>query len=204
MSDLFDQTETPPDFRLEFRVVPSWNDFLTSISNPFVQAQNVKLWRQRGRDRAVEKFRELGMPLIGIRRELRSVDKKTGDRKSEFFEGLAEPFFDEPIACLVRLWRPTAAAYDIHNLVVKPLFDGLVDVKLLSTDSVGSFPEMGYRFEGVDTTLKLTAAETAERKAYLDSFRDRNKTPPRLPLPARIWFDFTRISELPNRSIFAR
>lgn len=203
MPNLFDQFEQPPDFRLTFRVVPSWNDFLASASNPYMQGTNIKLWRGRGRERTAEAFKEMGLPVIMIRRELRSTDKKTGLPKQEFFEGLESPFFDEPVACLVRLWRPTAAAYDVHNLVIKPILDGAADVRLIAKDSADAFPQLGFRFEGVDPTLKLTQAERDERKQYLDKWRDKGKNPPRLPLPARIWLDFNRLSVLPNGSIYS-
>ena len=124
-TNLFAYKRPEPDFRIPFKVIPSVNDILSSArtnnSNFSPITSDVKKWRKRARERAVEVFREHKFPIVSIRRELRSTNKKTGARNQEFFDGLQTPLFSEPVACLVCLWRPTNADFDVHNLVCKPL-----------------------------------------------------------------------------------
>lgn len=200
---LFEYTKPKPCFSLLFRVVPSWNDAMSTDGSSYnTLGAFKKKWRARGRARAVAVLREQEKAIVSIRRELRTVDKRTGMKKAEFFEGLEEPLFKESVAVIVRLWRPTAAAYDVHNLVIKPIIDGFGDVRIFETDAVRGLPELGFCFEGVDPSLKLSREEIEERKRYFDGFRNAGRTPPRLPLPARILFDFYRCSRLKFGTIY--
>lgn len=200
--NLFDSQIPVPDLRIAFRVIPTANDFMATASNPYAAGANTKKWRDRGRERAKAVFDDLGLPTEVIRRELRSKDKN-GQPKVEYFPALLSPYFEEPVGVIVRLWRPSNGQYDIPNLHIKAVMDGFTDVRLWVNDSVKELPELGFRFEGVDPSLKLTAAEVEERRIYAQSFRDRGATPPRMSLPARIWFDITRLSVLPTGSIYA-
>jgi hypothetical protein len=205
-NNLFAYKRPEPDFRIPFRVIPSVNDILSSArtnnSKFSPVTEDVKKWRKRARERAVEVFSEQDLETTTLCRQLRSKDKRTGLNKQEFFKGLQNPFFDEPVACLVCLWRPTNGDFDVHNLFVKPIFDGFADVRLYEIDAVRGFPEMAFSFEGVDPSLKLSDDEKRERKEYQDSFRNRGKEPPRLPLPARIHFDFYKLARLRFGTLF--
>ena len=204
-NNLFAYNRPEPDFRIPFRVVPSVNDILSSArtnnSKYSPVTEDVKKWRKRARARAVEVFKENGFEISLLSRQLRSKDR-FGANKQEYFDGLQNPFFTEPVACLVCLWRPSNADFDVHNLFVKPIFDGFADVRLYEKDAVRGFPEMAFSFEGVDPSLKLTDDERRERKEYQDSFRNRGKEPPRLPLPAKIHFDFYKLSRLRFGTLF--
>lgn len=196
--NLFAPPALEPCFRVEFRMIWSWNLVLTSTEIPFKVAGDVKLWRGRGRSRGVEAAKAAGLKTHTIMRELRTIDKRTGVNKKEFFEGCVEPFFREPIAVLVRMWRPNASDYDIPNLVIKPVIDGFGDVQIFESDAVKQMPELGFKFEGIDRSLALTPKEKLDREIFRATYPKK----PVPPLPFRVYFDFYRLARLKNNTLY--
>lgn len=191
--NLFDADLPEPCFRVPFQVVPSANDLTSMRSNPYALGGFVKKWRRRGRTRCVEVARERGWEI-----GLHKYQPPRG--RADYFDALKTVFFDEPVFCVLRVWRPTNAAYDVHNPFIKPILDGFVDVRLMSDDSYAHLPDVWFHFESVDESLKLTDDGRAARA----DLRKKGKKVP--PLPARFWFDFFRLSRIggnPLELVFA-
>lgn len=198
--NLFDAVRPSPCVLIEFRVLPSWNDMLAGVEAMTLRGE-VKKWKKRGRTRALETLQKIHPEIKTetIEKITRSRDKRTGEFKREYFEGLSECYLNEPFACIVQMWRANHNEYDIHNLVIKPIFDGFVDIRLMAGDHFKFFPQMGFEFCGVDPSLKITAKEKEAR----DTFRLLYPKKPMPPLPAKIRFNFYRLNRLQNGSIYS-
>lgn len=185
--NLFDTQIPTPDFRVPFQVLLSANDVQSGASrnNAFALAGIIKKWRRRGRSRTMEIAKEKGLPKFE-----KLYTPPRGRR--EVFDAMKTVFFKEKVVCIVRIWRPNNADYDVHNPFIKPILDGMVDVNLISDDSFKFVTDVFFHFESVDETLKIDDRMKQARK----QIRDRNKTPP--PLPSRFYFDFYRLSRFPN------
>lgn len=190
--NLFEQNTAKADITIPFTVLLSVNDVQQGASraNAFALSALIKKWRKRGRNRACQTLSGEGYALQELTREIK------GSNKIETFTGLAQPFFkeSEKIVCILRIWRPSNASYDVHNPFIKPVIDGFVDVGLLPDDSFHYLTDVFYHFESVDPELKPSDEMRAKRKNYKARYPKR----PMPPLPARFHFDFYRLSRFPN------
>lgn len=209
--DLFaDEYIPPPCLRIPFKRFYSWNDAIAAAANPRVFRGWLDDWLNKARTRAAEVLEAEGVKLLHhreVKYGKQKVSEKTGNllKRTERvieYRYAAAPFFNEPVGCIARLWRPTALDYDIINLAIKPVFDGFVNCKVIKDDSFKYLPEFGFRFHGIDRSLNFTADERLDRRAFQQARVDAGKNKKKLQMRIRLLFDFYRLSRIEGGSIF--
>lgn len=184
-----DYDEPDPDCVIELDHLPSWNDHNAIAGHIQARGSFLRKWRFLGEAKVIDFANEQDLKLETYTERFGRDNEKSRERAR-----LALPFFLRPVALDIRVWRPDARPYDVHNICIKPFLDGLVDARLLIGDDVRFIKEASFVYEGIDETLSLTRDERAERKAIQDARRARNKQPRRMPLRARYRLEFFKLS----------
>lgn len=118
------------------------------------------------------------------------LDKEGNVKTFEARERLVRLFLTEPVEVVLRVWRPTLSAYDVHNPYVKPIFDGYTQARLWQDDSVKYVLDVRMRHEGVDRSLVMPDEDRYARKRRQQVRKARSKTPVRFPMFGRFRFEF--------------
>lgn len=206
--DGFDEIPTPC-LRIPFRVMLSWNDVIGYAKDWKMTRSATDKWLRNSRTRAAEVLQAAGVELEEFEHVHVGKEKKMAD--GVFMPGkvtrvrwrrAVRLFFTEPVGIVVRLWRPTALAYDIANLMVKPVVDGFVDVNILRDDQVLHLPDFGFKFHGIDRTLAFTEVEREARRDFQAARKEKGQNPKPLPMRSRIWFDFYTLSKIEGGSLY--
>jgi hypothetical protein len=165
------QVEAAPFLAISFKHMLSTNDIISAARQKFAVAALVEKWKQHSSARVLETLKPLKLPTI-VSVIARTYNKRTKHKTVERFK---EPYITEPVALLLRIWRPNHRRYDVHNPYVKPIIDGFVHCHLIPDDDVRYITYFGFSFEGVDSTLKhsLRASEKTDRQNL------KTGTPPR-------------------------
>jgi hypothetical protein len=170
-----------PALRIEFYIIPSWNHFLAAISYPRAAQQMVKIWRKKGRVKAIDAARRAGWQ---IEEWIEHGVSNSGRATQTKHEIIRPTIFTEDVSIVLRFWRPNWIHYDVFSPFAKPIIDGFKDAGVLVDDNCERVPKFTTQFMGVDPSLKLSKeAQTARKVAKIG--RKKND-----PAPARYWFDF--------------
>jgi Holliday junction resolvase RusA-like endonuclease len=184
--NMYDET---PLAVVEFSFFPSVNDALFAYNAGRHSARSFnEKWQAKGRDAVAHlaRMRDLKTEIIQHPR----LDKEGNVKEYEARERLVRVLFDVPVEIVLRVWRPTAAAYDVHNPYVKPVFDGFTHAQLWRDDSVKYVCDVRMRHEGVDRTLRMPESTQFTRQRTNEARRARKKSPVRFPMFGRFRFEF--------------
>jgi len=199
-----------PCLRIPFQSMLSINNVLGFGLKWQIARGMVDTWGKNARQRGCEILRARGVALepVEIVKEGKPKPMKDGSpgkvpRYYTRYERAVETIFREPTGIMVRIWRPNATPYDIHNLFIKPVLDGFVDINILPDDQSEWVPQLGFDFRGVDRDLAFTAVEREARKEFQQERLDKGKKRKPLPVRSRIWFDFYRMSRVETGSMFS-
>lgn len=187
-----------PAFRFPCRSMLSMNDMAI---DRIYQAGKIKKWREKGRLRSVQVLREMpGMQIVPFRDVIQYTYRGQSRTRVEEYERLADYFFTEPVAVVVRFWKSNNITSDLHNLYLKPILDSFVDVKILMDDSVKQVTQVHHIYHGIDKTCQMSdeqKARRAEKRAKRTAKGKSANLPP--PGDKRIWIDLWRESEFNPR-----
>jgi hypothetical protein len=190
-----DDSAFEPDLRIKFRLMLSWNDL--EVEN-WEKRKTIELWRKRGQERFIERMKELSPERVEYYRFHKDYVYR-GKAKRKLYEGerLKDYLFREPVLLLVRFWKSDETKFDIDNLQLKPIIDGMIDARLLPDDSVEFLPGVFRWYEGIDKTFALSKTELEARSRLRQRKNLRGKTIQLPPPPNKmIYMDFYRISRL--------
>lgn len=170
-------------FRVEFSVIPSWNDYLAT-SRHFGAAQGFfKKWRAKGFGQAIAAARFQLFPTY----TWTEFDVAKNGRTLQTVHTTIKPCIFEACKITLRIWRPNFGRYDLFNPFVKPIVDGFVDAGVMPDDNCYCVRGFEVEFCGVDDSLKLSKEARENRKVK------RITSKARMPLPARYRFDFYKV-----------
>lgn len=170
----------PPNLRVEFKVIPSWNNYLSIAEHKQSAQAMVKKWRAKGEEKAIYYARRNGFAISSV--TIKVSDGK-GRLKDKLIETVAPGSAFQRCEMVLRYWRPSWNTYDVTNPFVKPIIDGFVDAHLLFKDSQEHLFRYTSEFMGVDARLVLSA-EAKEHKRLLSRVGKKYA-----PQQARWWFD---------------
>lgn len=172
-----------PKLRIEFRTLPSWNDYLSIAKHFGMAASFLAKWRKLGEEHAIRSARQ---QLFGLVTWQEFETQKSGRLKAVTYTKI-KPHIFEHCEIVLRIWRPTFADYDVFNPCIKPIVDGFVDAGVVAKDSCWQIPSVKCEFMGVDDSLKLSPEAREQRQIEK---RIRGGKAKRQPVVARYYFDF--------------
>ena len=186
-------TETPVAV-VTFDYMPSVNDAVAAYTaHRATGAKFTEYWQGVGRKAAVAFARSQGLavePYEVIKRD------KFGRVKERIpAERLTRVLTAEPVEVVVRIWRPDASNYDVHNPYVKPVLDGFTHARLWLDDGCKRVPRVVFNYEGVDRSLAFDEQEREARArvqaehAARQVRRGKKPHPMRMPVRARFRFE---------------
>jgi hypothetical protein len=182
--------DAKPDAMIEFAYLPSWNDILTTFEtrtllSKWLRTAETEVCNQFAHRHSLEVEPYLWRPRI--------TKKTRKTPRAEFRRRLKKPFFTGPLAIDVHVWRADAHIYDVHNIALKPILDGFRDARLIVDDSVNQIKEVALIYEGIDSALKLTREERANRSHEQKQRALKKLAPKRMQVRARYVFEFFRL-----------
>lgn len=184
-----------PDIRFKFRLILSWND-ITSLDK-FQKGALVEKWNERGSERMIETCKEMNLPVESYCEIKKWTYKGKPKQKVIAGERLKNYFFREPVLLFVRFWKSDETAFDIDNLMLKPIIDGFTTSRLFPDDNVNYLRGVFRWYEGIDRQYAQSKADQDERARIAKVWRD-SQIKRTLPPPANkmIHLDFYRIQRL--------
>lgn len=196
---LWTQDLPEPCLRMKFRLMLSINDLEVEL---YQQREIIERWRKRGQERFIERCKELGLKPEHYR--FKHEYKYRGKLRYKWKEGerLKECFFNEKTLLIVRFWKSNEIPFDLDNLHLKPVIDGMVDARLMPDDNVNYISDIYRKYEGIDKAFALSKEETDARSRIKKGWelRGLKKTLP--PPPNKmIFLDFYRISRIISEKI---
>lgn len=192
-----DEAAPVPRVAIEFDHLPSINDLLAVSRVKFGVSGLIKRWRDIAERHAVALARTNAIAVESYLVYVSAGRDREGRRrtKPEAHERLCEVLLTRPLAIELHCWRPDSRVYDVHNIFLKPILDGLLDARLFKTDSVEQIKDVAFVFEGVDRELAPTTAERERRKQVIAEARARNRKIRREPVRARYRLEFFELSD---------
>lgn len=195
--DVDDGTTPRPRVVIEFDHLPSINDLLAVSRVKFGVSGLIKRWRDIAEAHAVALAHCNDIPTEDYLVWVSAGRDREGNRKqkAEHHERLREVYLTRPLAIELHCWRPDSRIFDVHNIFLKPILDGLHDARLFKTDSVDQIKDVAFVYDGIDKALAQTRAEREQRKAVIADLRRRGRKIKREPVRARYKLEFFELAD---------
>jgi len=171
-----------PNLRVEFLVMPSWNQYIALSQYPTTAQAMVKKWREAGARKGLY-FAERAGWKVNEWTEHGFTER--GNPTATVHRKIDPPIFSEDVKIVLRFWRPNWGHYDVFTPFAKPIVDGFKDAGIIIEDNCERLPSFSVQFMGVDPKLKLSKEAKEARK-----IKKLTRKGALDPLPARYWFDF--------------
>lgn len=180
---------TTPIISIEFKYLPSWNDFLAAGDR--AKSGMIKTWRKKGFDAAIRAAKADAIPV----EEWTEVTVNDNGKLGHLDHAKVKYPLQGPFHTVVRYWRSSNIRFDSWNLFAKPVVDGMVEAGLFTEDNFTVMPDIDIRFMGVDKSLALSK-EARELKSAL---KRAGKGKKRSQSPGRYIFEFYHLSGAPDK-----